>query len=118
MRAASSFADNVAKCPQRTYAILSRYDTVPTFIKYASKPGLELSIRHYEGVQSLTSDLLDTFLEYKSNLLIINDAINQPSLYAEAARPDAVSVTIETLIEERKKTKLEMRNIAAIIHTL
>ncbi|KAF9763149.1 hypothetical protein IL306_003229 [Fusarium sp. DS 682] len=32
IRASSAFADNVAKCPQRTWAILTRYDTVQEFV--------------------------------------------------------------------------------------
>ena len=77
-----------------------------------------LEIRHYEGVQSFTSDLLDTFLEYKTNVLHINDAINDPSKYEVVSHVDAVALDIESLVKERKATKDEMRKIVDIIHTV
>ena len=118
LRVASSFADSVASVPQRTYAILSRYDTVPTFVEYASALEGGLEIRRYESVQGFTSDLLDTFLEYKTNLLCLNDAIAQPSKYDKVDRSDAMRLEIETLVEHRKEMKRKMKDIVRIIHQL
>ena len=106
----------MANVPQRTYAILSRYDTVPTFVEYAS--GVNLEIRRYEAVQSFTSDLLDTFLDYKTNLLLINDVIKQPSKYQPADHPKAVAVEIKDLVQARNDAKREMRNIVDMIHKM
>ena len=118
MRAASSFPDNVSKCPQRTWAILTRYDTVPNFIEFANKPNPPIKVRRYEGVQRYTSDLLDMYIEYKTNLLVVNDAMRHPEHYEESKREDHVFLTVESLVKERRLLKAEMAKIVGRIELL
>jgi hypothetical protein len=118
VRAASAFPENVARCPQRTWAILTRYNTVPNFVVWASAFSPPISIRRYEGVQRYTSELLDMYIEYKSNLLIINDAIRHVDRYSVSHRADAVKVDLDNMIKARKSLRGEMAKIVNRIEML
>ena len=63
MAAAARFPDLVADCPQRTYAILTKYDALRSFV--ARKPA-SYSPLQYENAQIYTSTLLDSFVSYKA----------------------------------------------------
>jgi hypothetical protein len=63
MQAAARFPDLVADCPQRTYAILTKYDSLRSFV--AMKPASYTKLQ-YENAQIYTNALLDSFMEYKS----------------------------------------------------
>ncbi|RKK82191.1 hypothetical protein BFJ71_g15337 [Fusarium oxysporum] len=118
IRASSAFADNVAKCPQRTWAILTRYDTVEGFVNWAYDLSPKVTVRRYEGVQRYTSDLLDMYIEYKGNLLILNDAIRHTDRYEVSKDPRAVGMSIDSLIEARKHLRAEMNKIVGNIEIL
>ncbi|KAF2656901.1 hypothetical protein K491DRAFT_354908 [Lophiostoma macrostomum CBS 122681] len=63
MAAASRFPDLVADCPQRTYAILTKYDVLRSFV--ARRPE-KYSKLQYENAQIYTNSLLDAFMSYKA----------------------------------------------------
>lgn len=63
MAAAARFPDLVAECPQRTYAILTKYDSLRSFI--ARKPAAYTALQ-YENAQIYTGALLDSFVSYKA----------------------------------------------------
>lgn len=63
MAAAARFPDLVADCPQRTYAILTKYDSLRSFV--ARKPASYTPLQ-YENAQIYTNTLLDSFVSYKS----------------------------------------------------
>lgn len=63
MAAASRFPDLVADCPQRTYAILTKYDSLRSF--QARKPAAYTPLQ-YEHAQIYTNALLDSFMSYKA----------------------------------------------------
>ncbi|KAJ6000014.1 hypothetical protein N7481_000423 [Penicillium waksmanii] len=63
MSAAARFPDLVADCPQRTYAILTKYDALRSFV--ARKPASYTALQ-YENAQIYTNTLLDTFVSYKA----------------------------------------------------
>lgn len=63
MEAAARFPDLVAQSPQRTYAILSKYDTLRSF---ADKKPAGVSPLAYENAQLYTSAMMDTYMEYKA----------------------------------------------------
>ncbi|KAL7932791.1 hypothetical protein V8C35DRAFT_306790 [Trichoderma chlorosporum] len=60
--AACNFPDLVAKTPQRTYAILSKYTSLKSFVQIY-KPQSVLS---YENAGVYTGALLDMYMDYKS----------------------------------------------------
>ncbi|KAF2805523.1 uncharacterized protein BDZ99DRAFT_423807 [Mytilinidion resinicola] len=61
-RVAMEFPDNVAACPQRTYAILTKYSSLRSFHEQMVK-GSPLD---YENAGIYTSSLLDAYMDYKS----------------------------------------------------
>lgn len=63
MAAAARFPDLVADCPQRTYAILTKYNSLRSFV--AQRPASYTELQ-YENAQIYTSTLLDAFVSYKS----------------------------------------------------
>ncbi|KAI0147799.1 hypothetical protein GGR57DRAFT_475869 [Xylariaceae sp. FL1272] len=63
MAAAARFPDLVADCPQRTYAILTKYDSLRSFV--ARKPASYTPLQ-YENAQIYTNTLLDSFVAYKA----------------------------------------------------
>lgn len=63
MAAAARFPDLVADCPQRTYAILTKYESLRSF--QATRPAAYTKLQ-YENAQIYTNTLLDSFVTYKA----------------------------------------------------
>ena len=63
MQAAARSADLVADCPQRTYTILTKYDSFRSFV--ARRPASYTPLQ-YENAQIYTNALMDSFMTYKS----------------------------------------------------
>ncbi|RFN44900.1 hypothetical protein FIE12Z_10881 [Fusarium flagelliforme] len=74
MQAAARFPDLVADCPQRTYAILTKYDNLRTFIARQPQGYTKLQ---YENAQIYTNVLMDSFMSYKALYKRISDQIFQ-----------------------------------------
>ncbi|KAL5459121.1 hypothetical protein PMIN06_002972 [Paraphaeosphaeria minitans] len=72
MQAAARFPDLVADCPQRTYAILGRYETLRSFV---DKAPAACSPLQYENAQIYTNALLDSFMSYKAMYKTIGENI-------------------------------------------
>jgi hypothetical protein len=72
MQAAARFPDLVADCPQRTYAILGRYETLRSFVTKAPAACTPLQ---YENAQIYTNALLDSFMSYKALYKTIGENI-------------------------------------------
>ncbi|KAK0521496.1 hypothetical protein OC842_006758 [Tilletia horrida] len=62
-RAAARFPDHVAQSPQRTYAILTKYETLRSY--QALKPK-EVTPIAYENATAYANELMDTFMTYKA----------------------------------------------------
>ncbi|KAH0524198.1 hypothetical protein TsFJ059_009098, partial [Trichoderma semiorbis] len=116
VQAASVFPQSVAKCPQRTWAILSRYDTIPNFIEYAQKHSI--AIRRYDGVQTFTCDLLDMHMEYKTNVQMLTHAMSHLDQYSLSQEKNAVAINVASLVTERQKLKVEMAKLVKVIEEL
>ena len=63
MQAAARFPDLVAECPQRTYAIITKYDTLRSFVK--DQPASYTKLQ-YENSQLYTNAMMDSYMAYKS----------------------------------------------------
>lgn len=61
---AAKFPDLVAACPQRTHAVLTKYESLRTYLNW--KGGLDISPLNYEIAALYTSELLDAYMGYKS----------------------------------------------------
>ncbi|KAL9933584.1 hypothetical protein V8E36_007760 [Tilletia maclaganii] len=107
-RAASRFPDNVARSPQRTHAILTKYETLRSYQALKPKSATELD---YKSAALYTNELLDTFMSYKSLYTRLSTQISdvqrgQIKFKAEK-RPDLVKLS-----EERKQQPPEKLNDA------
>ncbi|KAK0530971.1 hypothetical protein OC842_003760 [Tilletia horrida] len=85
MRAAARFPENVACSPQRTHAILTKYDHLRSYL--ALKPS-ELSKVSYENVAAYTDELLDSFMVYKSLLSTLQTDIREIQTGVKRFKPD------------------------------
>ncbi|KAH7007267.1 hypothetical protein EDB80DRAFT_880775 [Ilyonectria destructans] len=63
MQAAARFPDLVADCPQRMYAILTKYDNLRSFVTRQPKAYSKLQ---YESAQIYMNVLMDAFMSYKA----------------------------------------------------
>ena len=63
MQAAARFPDLVAQCPQRIYAIVTKYESLRSFIK--TKPAGYTKLQ-YENAQIYTNAMMDSYMSYKS----------------------------------------------------
>ncbi|KAJ5646745.1 hypothetical protein N7490_003117 [Penicillium lividum] len=63
METAARFPDLVARTPQRTYAILTKYESLRSFM--ALKPPA-LGPMYYENAAIYTNSLLDAYMDYKN----------------------------------------------------
>ena len=115
-RVAASFPSHVASCPQRTWAILTKYDNNRDFIKWADENSI--AVPHFTNVQQYTSDLLDTYMEYKNNLARIQAVLADPTAFTLSTARDPVNISVESLIRERKAIKCEMRKVVDEIDAL
>ncbi|KAF3907964.1 hypothetical protein ABW21_db0207796 [Orbilia brochopaga] len=119
MSVAASFPSKVAACPQRTWAILTKYDKNPSFVEWKNtKAKGGLKILHFSAVQQYTADLLDMYMVYKNNLEKLQAVMLNLTAYRLSSSSSPVSLTIESLVEERTKIKAEMRKIAGVIDEL
>ncbi|RWA14486.1 hypothetical protein EKO27_g555 [Xylaria grammica] len=116
VKAAASFPSRVASCPQRTWAILTRYDNNRSFVEWADKHDIE--VPDFNRVQQATSDLLDNFMEYKNNLARLNSVMANPAAFKLSPYKDPVGLTVKALVDERKLLKDEMSKISYIIDNL
>lgn len=116
VKAASSFPSRVATCPQRTWAILTRYDNNRSFAAWADKH--DVRVPDFNRVQQITSDLLDNFMEYKNNLSRLQAVMANPAAFKLSPYRDPVGLSVEALVNERKLLKDEMSKIGAIVDGL
>lgn len=114
---ASAFPSYVATCPQRAWAILSKYDNNMEFLKWAEPPR-NIAIRDYTNVQRYTSDLLDLYMQHLANLQVIYNVLADPKAYRISAAKRPIPISIKILVDERKAMKAEMTRISREIDRL
>lgn len=140
-RAAARFPDHVAVSPQRTHAILTKYETLRSF--HQLKPA-KLSPINYENATLYAAELMETFMTYKSlyqrltlqigNLqagsLRFKDIQKQPvtdgtgqigSEQDSLGKKQAIDVfpaTIDGLDDARQKIRHQMNMIINVVETI
>ncbi|KAF2151443.1 hypothetical protein K461DRAFT_280233 [Myriangium duriaei CBS 260.36] len=72
MQAAARFPSLVANCPQRTHAILTKYDSLRSFVDL--RPAAYSPLQ-YENAQIYTNVLMDAFMSYKALYKKLGDHI-------------------------------------------
>ncbi|KAF5689353.1 hypothetical protein FCIRC_1457 [Fusarium circinatum] len=116
IRAASAFPGRVAACPQKTYAILTPYSRNRSFVQWAEEN--DITVPDFSPIQQYTHDLLDSFMEFKSNLGRIQAVIANPLAYEPSRFNNPVNLSVEALVAERQAIKKEMAKIVGIIDKL
>ncbi|KAF2839890.1 hypothetical protein M501DRAFT_1003380 [Patellaria atrata CBS 101060] len=117
MAAAAAFPSNVAKCPQRTWAILTKYKANRSFIEWSSNSFSRTL--DYDQVSSYTAELFDNYMDYKLLLKLVQTIINNRDRY-EARRGivNAIDTSISTLISVRSVLREEQAKIVAAVEVL
>lgn len=117
-KVAATFPVKVAACPQRTYAILTRYDTNLSFETF--RRSNKIKIRNYAPAQRYTQDLLDMYMEYKAILARLQHVLANPADYqlATGRVVDPISIGVKQLLEERKAMKKAMSKIVQEIEQM
>lgn len=113
---AAAFPAKVAARPQRTWAILTRYDNNLSFLQWAATRYIKA--RDFTDAQLYASDLLDTYVGYENNLLTIQNVLACPEAYKIGAGNRPVNLSVADLVAERKKMKKEMGKIIGQIDKL
>ncbi|KAJ5294392.1 hypothetical protein N7508_009213 [Penicillium antarcticum] len=86
MQVAMEFPDNVASCPQRTFAILTKYTALRSYHEQTTL-GSPLD---YENAGIYTGGLLDAYAEYKTLWKDIHQTISDVNSRNASARPREV----------------------------
>ena len=115
-KTAAVFPKKVASCPQRTWAILTKYDKNRDFVQWADKN--KITIPQYQGVQAYTSDLLDMYMEYKSNIARLQAVLRNPKDYVPSSVPEAISIKAAALVDQRQQMKTQIGLIVKEIDIL
>jgi len=116
LRCASSFPSRVAACPQRTWAVLTKYNKNRSFVKWNAVA--KINVPRFSAARLYTSDLLDQYMEFKHNIEKIQEIIAAPGRYKPSPSKTAIPVDIEALVEERRGMRDEMKKISRIIDEL
>jgi len=114
-RTAAEFTTRAALYPQRTWAVLTKYNN-KDFVRWADRN--KITIPQYRGIQAYTSDLLDMYMEYKANIARLQAVLRNPKSYVMGSVPDAISITVAALIDGRKQMQGQMRLIVKEIDIL
>ena len=115
-RSAAAFPSRVASCPQRTWAILTKYDNNRDFVQWAGKN--KIRVPQYHGAQAYTYGLLDMYMEYKTNIARLQAVLQNPNDYVMSSVPEAIQPTVAALVQKRRKMKAQMGLIVEEIDTL
>jgi hypothetical protein len=77
--AAAAFPDKVATCPQRTWAILTKYTANRSFVAWSRKE--KFTSLMYDNVLSYTDELFENFMEYKQLVKLTDQILASPGSY-------------------------------------
>jgi hypothetical protein len=116
IRAAASFPARVSKTPTSTHAILTKYNSIPSFLSWAQPR--QITIPQYDTADSFARELLDTYMAYKGHMRLLQDALAAPEAYHKNEAVDAVDVSIRDLVTARKMIRAEMAAIVDVIDEL
>ncbi|CAD6891727.1 unnamed protein product [Tilletia laevis] len=111
VRAASRFPESVAHSPQRTYAILQKYDHLRSYL--ALEP-LQLSKLNYDNVALYTEELMEYYMAYKAMLTSIPGDMREIQAGTKRFRPVAepprgsFSATLDGIEEAVRQIRPQM----------
>ncbi|KAF8431718.1 hypothetical protein BGX38DRAFT_1334221 [Terfezia claveryi] len=115
-RTAAGFPARVAACPQRTWAILTKYQSNRSFVGWADKN--KISISQYQDIQAYTSHLLDRYMEYKAIIARLEAVLRNPQDYVVRSVHEAISTNVASLVFQRERINAQMELIVKEIDIL
>ncbi|KAF5020572.1 hypothetical protein F66182_7404 [Fusarium sp. NRRL 66182] len=114
--AAAAFPSCVAKTPQKTWAILTKYKANRTFNEWARRQ--EIQPLEYDAVISYTADLFNNFMEYKQLVKRVQDTMAHREQYITSSKPKAIPLHTNTLVAVRTALRNEMNKIVEVVDRL
>ncbi|KAF5985419.1 hypothetical protein FBULB1_2914 [Fusarium bulbicola] len=103
LRIASQFPALVAQDPQRTWAILTKYEANRSFNEWSSYEILKPL--DYDGVASYTSKLFDNYMQYNRLSKKVQDIISQRDKYSQVDKPRAIPPELNALLAVNTLTR-------------
>ncbi|KAJ9656097.1 hypothetical protein H2201_008648 [Coniosporium apollinis] len=115
--AAAAFPAQVAKCPQRTWAVLTKYKANRSFVEWSENK--KFTPLEYENIGSFTGELFENFMEYKLLLKKVQDMLQNRDAYeVQPDRHNAITTDVPTLIAVRSAMHNEMNKIVEAVDVL
>ncbi|KAL2689450.1 hypothetical protein Neosp_003504 [[Neocosmospora] mangrovei] len=115
--AAAAFPKRVSECPQRTWAILTKYKSNRSFVKWAHNKMSK--VLEYDQVSSYTAELFDSYMDYKMLLKDLQNIIdNRDGFEPRMGVKDALDTSMETLLSVRSALREEQSKIITAINAL
>ncbi|KAG9495540.1 hypothetical protein J7337_013789 [Fusarium musae] len=111
--AAAAFPANVARCPQKTWAILTPYYHLSSFLSWSKT--LEIKVPKFDGALVYANVLLDMFMEYKTLVGRIQAVLNNPVDYIPTQSENPIRVNIRELLGVRKILSMQMKEITKTV---
>ncbi|KAM0543697.1 hypothetical protein ACHAPJ_012146 [Fusarium lateritium] len=111
--AAAAFPANVARCPQKTWAILTPYYHSKSFLKWSKDKGIK--VPQFDGALVYANALLDMFMEYKTLVGRVQAVLNNPVNYICTKADNPIRVNVIELLEVRKELNREMKKITKMV---
>ncbi|KAF1994444.1 hypothetical protein P154DRAFT_476000 [Amniculicola lignicola CBS 123094] len=114
---AAAFPARVAECPQRTWAILTKYKANRSFVEYSQAS--EFTPLEYENISSYTEELFENFMEYKQLLKKVQDILRNPDRYmVKPGGHNPIPLDVPTMIAVRAALRNEMNKIVEAVDVL
>ncbi|KAF2811813.1 uncharacterized protein BDZ99DRAFT_569774 [Mytilinidion resinicola] len=115
--AAAAFPFQVAKCPQKTWAILTKYKQSRSFVEWSEKASF--TPLEYDNIGSFTAELFDNFMQYKLLLKKVQTIMDNRDQYTvQTEKHNAISTEVPTLIAVRSALRTEMNKIVQAVDVL
>ncbi|KAI8931676.1 hypothetical protein NX059_011323 [Plenodomus lindquistii] len=114
--AADAFPARVAKRPQYTWAILTKYKANRSFVEETQK--LSFSPLEYDLVAAFTSNLFDNYMDYKSLVKLVQDIMAKPDKYVRKNVASSIPIDVGTLVAVRSALRTEMNKIVQAVDIL
>ncbi|KAI9859457.1 MAG: hypothetical protein M1824_003798 [Vezdaea acicularis] len=126
---AAAFPSRVETCPQRTWAILTKYTANRSFVEWSSE--MNFISLEYDAVNSYTAELFENFMDYKQLLKLVQGIMANRDKYktaaldktdtvdaVQASKHNAISTEIPTLVAVRAALRKEMSKIVEAVDLL
>ncbi|KAF7554228.1 hypothetical protein G7Z17_g3072 [Cylindrodendrum hubeiense] len=115
--AAAAFPKRVSECPQRTWAILTKYRSNKSFVKWSHNKLFKAL--EYDQVSSYTAELFDSYMDYKMILKNLQRIVDdQDGFEPRLGVKDALDTSMETLLSVRSALREEQTKIIEAINIL